>query len=53
VSFVAGFLRLLRERLLWWLVPMLVIFGLTAYLAFTRLDPEPIMPMRYDLPGEP
>ena len=46
-------LRLLRVRWAWWLIPFVVVCGVAAWLAMTRPEHEPTMPMDYGLPTDP
>jgi len=41
---------LLREHWRWWLVPLLLTLLIGAALAALAPDPEPTMPLHYDLP---
>ncbi|MEM9193202.1 MAG: hypothetical protein AAGF12_28770 [Myxococcota bacterium] len=45
-----SFLRILRDRWAWWLIPMLLTLAAAGGFFLLEPDPEPTMPLRYDLP---
>lgn len=45
--------RLLREHWRWWLVPLLLTLLIGVALALSVPNPEPVMPLHYDLPNAP
>jgi len=47
-----GVWRLLRERWMWWVIPILVMLALTGVLAVIGQGEE-LKPVRYDVPSAP